>query len=244
MNGEMNEEVLENTGLSKNEAKVYLSLVYLGATGAGKIAKHSKVPRPNVYDALDRLQEKGLVAHSVVDGKKVWDATDPNNLMNMLKEKEDMLQRIIPQLVLNKQMSKGSEAKIYQGAKAVRNMLNHFLEIGETRYCYGSPKMASQIIGPYFLENYHNRRVALKFNLKMIYNSDAEERIKWLNSKKLTEAKFLPKEYDSPVSTSICGDEVVLILYQKNPQVIQIKSAEIAKAYKNYFDLLWGLAKN
>ena len=88
---EVDEKVLEEIGLSKNEAKVYLSLVYLGCTTAGKIAKHSKVPRPNVYDALERLQEKGLVSYVMKDDKKHFEASDPNALMNILKEKESKL---------------------------------------------------------------------------------------------------------------------------------------------------------
>jgi len=243
MNGELNEEVLEHVGLSKNEAKVFLSLIYLGSSTAGTVAKHTKVSRPNVYDALERLQAKGLVAVTIKNDKRYFNASDPNNLMGILKEKEDKLQKILPQLVLNKQMAKGSEAHIYEGVKAVRNMLNHFLEIGETRYAYGVPQLASEKIGTYFLENYHNRRVKLKLGMKMIYNSDAKERIEWLNKKAYTESRYLPKEYDSPVTTCICGDEVVLILYQENPLVIQIKNADIAKAYKRYFDLFWGLAK-
>ena len=77
----------------------------------------------------------------------------------------------------------------------------------------------------------------------MIYNSDAKERVKWLNKKEGTESRCLPQESDSPVSTTICGDEVVMTLYTKSPLTIQIKNAEIAKAYKQYFDVLWGLAK-
>lgn len=243
MNGELNEETLQDIGLSKNEAKVYLSLTYLGSSTAGAVAKHANVPRPNAYDALERLREKGLVAHSIKDKKKYFDASDPRNLLGILKEKENKLQLLLPQLMLNKQMAKGSEAHIYEGAKSVRNMLDHFLEIGQTRFAYGVPVRASEIIGKYFLENYHRRRTKLRLEMKMIYNSDAKERIRWLNKMAYTESRYLPKEYDSPVTTCICGDEVVLILYQDKPLVIQIKNGDIAKAYKKYFDLFWGLAK-
>lgn len=99
------------------------------------------------------------------------------------------------------------------------------------------------MISKFFLENYHRRRCKAKIPMKMIYNSDAKERIKWLNKQCGTESRYLAPEYDSPVSTTICGDEVVMTLYSKSPLTIQIKNAEIAKAYKQYFEVLWGLAK-
>jgi DNA-binding transcriptional regulator GbsR (MarR family) len=240
---EMDENILEEIGLSKNEAKVYLSLIYLGCTTAGKIAKHSKVPRPNVYDALERLQEKGLVSHVMKDEKMHFEASEPSALMNLLKEREARLNEIMPKLVLNQQMAKGSEAHIFEGMKAAKNMFLHFLDINETLYVYGAPQIAITLAKP-FLENFHLRRAERKMWQKHIYNSDAAERIKWINKNlPYTEARALPKEYDAPITTHICGDEVVFILWQANPLVIQIKNKELAKAYKGYFDILWSRAK-
>ena len=56
-------QLLTSLGLSKNEAKVYLALLDLGSATAGKIAEKSKVHRTNVYDALERLIEKGVVTY-------------------------------------------------------------------------------------------------------------------------------------------------------------------------------------
>jgi predicted transcriptional regulator len=240
---EIEEKTLEEIGLSKNEAKVYLSLVYLGCTTAGKISKHSKVPRPNVYDALERLQEKGLVSHVMKDEKMHFEASDPKALMNILKEKEAKLNELMPKLVLNQQMAKGSEAHIFEGMKSAKNMFLHFLDINQTLYVYGAPKIAIGLARP-FLENFHKRRAERKMWQKHIYNSDAVDRIKYVNKNiPFTEARALPKEYDSPITTHICGEEVVFILWQQNPLVIQIKNKELATAYKGYFDILWERSK-
>ena len=56
-------EILEEIGLSKNEAKIYLTLLDLGSATASKIADTSKMHRTTVYDALDRLVQKGIVSH-------------------------------------------------------------------------------------------------------------------------------------------------------------------------------------
>ena len=60
-----NETALEKAGLTKIESKVYLSLLDLGPSLAGQISKHSGIHRRSVYDALDRLAEKGLISYIV-----------------------------------------------------------------------------------------------------------------------------------------------------------------------------------
>jgi hypothetical protein len=79
--------------------------------------------------------------------------------------------------------------------------------------------------------------------MKHIYNEDAKERIKYLNKIPLTEARYLPKEFNSPVSTEICGDEVMFVLWKASPIIVHIKSREIASFYKKYFEILWGISK-
>ncbi len=238
------EKVLGELGFSKNESKVYLALLELGACTVTQISSKTKINRTNIYDCLNKLIEKGAVSYFMEKDSKLFQAGDPEILVNLLKDKEIKLNSIMPQLKLHNELSKKkSEAHIFEGIVAVRNMLNHFLEIGKPRYAYGAPIAASKMLSSHFLENYHRRRVKKKLEFYMIYNSDAKERIKLLNSLDHTEARFLPKEYDSPVTTNICGDEVVLVLYSEDPIVIQIKNEQIAKAYKKYFDLLWKIAQ-
>lgn len=238
------QETLEGLGFSKNEAKVYLALLDIGSSTATKVAEKSNVHRTNVYDALERLISKGLVAYILKEDTKFFEVTDVTNLHNVLKEKELHLKNILPQLLLSQNLAKDkSEAHIFQGVKAVRHILNHFLDLKKKRFVYGVSRIASRMIGEGFLEDYHKRRIKLKLEMKQIYNSDAKDRINFLNKFSLTEARYLPKEFDSPVATSICENEVVLILFSDKPLVIQIKNNSIAEAYKRYFNLLWGLAK-
>ena len=84
-------ESLEQIGLTKNEIKVYLTLLKLGSVSVGMITEASGVHRRNVYDAIERLIKRGLVGH-VLKGKiKYFEAANPNCLLNILKEEKDIL---------------------------------------------------------------------------------------------------------------------------------------------------------
>jgi len=54
-------KIVEYAGLSEYEAKVYLSLIGLGSSGARKLSVNCKVPRTKVYGTLKKLIEYGLV---------------------------------------------------------------------------------------------------------------------------------------------------------------------------------------
>ncbi len=51
---------LEELGLTRNEAKVYLAMLGRPAYKAAEIAQAAGVPRPKVYEALSNLQNKGF----------------------------------------------------------------------------------------------------------------------------------------------------------------------------------------
>ena len=58
-----------------------------------------------------------------------------------------------------------------------------------------------------------------------------------------TPVRRLSSLYDSTVATNICGDEVAFLVFKAPIKVIQIKDKDMAKAYKNYFKILWNNAK-
>ncbi|MDP9197457.1 MAG: hypothetical protein M3O24_02710 [Thermoproteota archaeon] len=51
---------LEEFGLSKYEARAYITLVERGTLGASEIAYHSNLPRTKIYTTLKKLEKKGL----------------------------------------------------------------------------------------------------------------------------------------------------------------------------------------
>jgi len=54
-------QILKEIGLTETEIKVYTTLLSLGATSAGKIVEATGVYRKNLYDALNKLIDKGCL---------------------------------------------------------------------------------------------------------------------------------------------------------------------------------------
>lgn len=233
-------ETLESVGLQRNEITVYLDLIKTGGnSSAHDIANRTKIHRSNVYDILNKLTKKGIVTQSVENNVKKFYPVSPQNLLNYFKQKEYDLKKIIPEI--EKAQNRPQEQRrviMLEGIKAFRMKLNDLLEKNKPLYVYGIPKDVSEVIGG-FIEDFHERRIKMKIPMKHIYNKDAQKRIKFLNKLEYTEARYFPSDYNSSISTLICGDTVLLIFWETPVFTIAIENLPIAEAYRNYFDILW-----
>lgn len=239
------EELLAELGLSKNDSLVYLTLLREGHSTPTTISKKSGIFRANVYGSLERLKVKGLVSEINEDKKRFFQASNPNALLTLLKEKELRLKSLLPELILDHQLAQKNEVEVYNNIAALRNLFHHYLDLGDDIYCYGVPKIAVNLVGEYFQNVIHKKRAQQKQWMYHIYNSDAKERINFLNKLPYTKARSLPPEFDCPVATIICGDEMSINLFQENKcTIIVIRNKEIANVYQKYFQVLWNKAKD
>tara|TARA_Y100000310_G_scaffold171085_1_gene171265 strand:+ start:33568 stop:34314 length:747 start_codon:yes stop_codon:yes gene_type:complete len=240
----MKEEILVDLGLSKNESKIYISLLETGFATATKIAEASGIHRVNVYDSVNKLKDRGLVGEVSVKGKKCYQAAPPETLKNIIKEKEMRLNRILPELALASTISKNKhEVEVYHGYDFIRNMFISFVNLGEDILDMNVPKFVLDQMGKHFQETIHKRRAEQNQNMYHIYSKEAKERIHFLNTLPCTFARCMKDTYEHNVTTTICGDQVAIQIYYEEPKAkpitILIKNKEIAGAYKKNFWLLW-----
>lgn len=241
--GGQKEELLQELGLSVNETKVYLALLQLGVSSAGKIADQCKLHRTNVYDSLERLEQKGLASHVLRDGANVFEASDPEVLRSLLDERRARLESVLPQFALDKQLGKKTTAHVCEGLQAHKLALFNFLKYKQPIIAYGIPKTVPDTLRN-FIDLFHKQRIQKKITMRHLYNENAKERMQYLNSMKFTEAKYLPSEYNTPVSTLVCGPEVLLVHWGTEPLTfIRIENQMLADAYRNYFEILYAQGK-
>ena len=97
----MNKEILENLrklGLSDKEAVVYTSLLGLGEVGSSKIIKNAELHGQFVYQALESLEEKGLVQHVIKRGRKKFSAKNPQVLRRLVEQQKTIADEVAAKL--------------------------------------------------------------------------------------------------------------------------------------------------
>jgi len=244
----MKEKELTKLGLLESEAKVYLALLKTGQSSAGVIAKQTKLNRVSVYKALEKLSQEGLISSVILANTKMFQANNPQSLQDLISKKQQELLKIKNQLPsLNKLFNKTKKevsVKIYQGIKGAKAIWEEILNQSKKQdewLILGAPKSA-ELLGGYF-KDFNKRRAKLKVKMKIIYNQDAKDLIKIRKQQPLTEVRVMPKEYLTPASIEIINNKTLIVIYQPELIVFLIESKETADSFKQYFKMLWKIAK-
>ena len=61
----MEEKLLQEIGLTNSEINVYITLLKSGSIKVGDLMKQLNLHRSRVYEAINRLTEKGLVSEPI-----------------------------------------------------------------------------------------------------------------------------------------------------------------------------------
>ena len=242
----MHEEIFKEAGLSTNESRVYEALLKIGESSVQSISVKSKVHRRNVYDSLAKLQERGLVSESFIKGEKFFKPTNPERLLDLLKEKQQKIQSSLPELKKEyEKVEPETEAYFYKGIEGFKNYLADILKTKETVYFIGAKAFWLDPRLEHFLHNFESERK--KIGIKFMHIFDYEVKKKKPEILKLTGKpyKFLPKKYSSPTAIDIFGPYIVAFVGVKpgelydEPLQFVIKNQALADGYRKFFQFMW-----
>lgn len=229
--------------MTKTEITVYLKLLELNTGSASEIAERSKSYRKNVYDALDRLVRKGLVSYAKVEHRRIYNAANPEKLLEFLDVKKREVQSILPQLkAIYKSPPAHEEAFfVFKGKNGVKSI---FEGIARSKSDYG--KLGSEgkfkEIFPYYYNQYQSRKKESKIKCRIICSSNEK------GSEAVKEAfgriRFLPSHFLNPSTIIVYSNKVAIIVWKDEPIGILMNSEEVANSWKYYFELLWKIAES
>lgn len=235
-------ETLESIGLKKGEILVYLDLVMVGSSNVMDISKRTKIHRSNTYDLLEKLKEKGIVDEAIINEKKIYYPIEPEDLLDYHKQKQKELEKIIPLINQIKSTPFGERRiSLSEGLNSLKNILNHALELKSPLFIYNLPKESNEILKGFF-EEFHRRRIKRKIPLKIIYDSKLISLVKKTKKMDYTHARYLTKK-ESKSSMIICGDKVIIIMWNTPISTILITNEDTADMYKAIFETLWNEAE-
>jgi len=182
--------------------------------------------------------EKGLVSYAVRGKVKWFQATGPKRLLDYIREQEEDVKNILPELHARHKASKiEGQVRLFKGVKGVKSIFLDIARTGKDNYVYGSEGQFSERI-PEFATQFERLKKENKIHTKMILRKGRKE----INSK-TSEYRFLKDVAESPAVTNIYGDKIALIIWTDEPEGIIIENSAAAKAYKSYFDIMWAQAK-
>ncbi len=234
-------EALRTLGLTEIEEKVYLTLIEEGPSLAGHISRKSGIHRRMVYDATERLIKKGLVSYIMKNNRRLFEAADPDRLLQIIQEQEAAVKQVLPQLKMAHSMSKEKqETQFFKGHAGVKGVFEDEIKEGKELLILAASPSAREMFPAYF--HWFDVRRKQK-NIKAKILADAKHAGKF-SGIPLAEVRYIPGLGSEATSTNIYADKVAIIFWSKEkPFVVLIKQKEIADAYRAYFEQMWKMAK-
>ena len=245
----MDTDTLVSIGLTKGEADVYLALVKLGNTSSGNIIKTSKVSRSKVYDVLERLKQKGMVTEVTKQNVRYFEAADPKRIIEYLQvKKEDIEKKITSSQKIVQELNKvrslqleRQEVKVYTGIEGLKTVYNEILDDlkkGDEYLAFGvgEKEIENEEIA-LFIKKFHMKRAEKKVSAKIIMHPETRKKMEKFSKLKYYHYRFTDIKF--PTNIALWKNNVLTLVWEDKPIVFVMKSKEVAKKYKEYFNDLW-----
>lgn len=242
---------LSALGIREKEAEVYLELLKSNPILANQLSKKANISRPSTYDYLNVLVHKGLASYTIKEGKKYFQATDPEKILQAFEENKKAEEEKLIQAVKNLQKIRKVDGKktfveVLEGKEGIKTVFNDFLKEKPAEMLSFGSSGASPKILPVFMTQWHEKRIKERLPIRVIYNNVQEsfERIEKGPRLDYAEIRISPIKDFSMIGTIIYNDKVNLMIFDaEEPLVVRIKGKQTSKAFKDSFEVLWKHAK-
>lgn len=244
-------KLLKGFGLTEVEARVFSELIMLGSTRIGTLIERTGFHRGTIYNALQRLIDKGYVCFIEKDGKRHYSSSDISLLKEKLEERKKELfkeRELIEEILKHKKLTKKEDitryAKIELGHAAFKRFFRDLYEASKRlnkEYLflgYGG-EMQDE-----FGEKYYSMTQRLKKRMgvkcRVLLNEESKHHLYFKHV--YGNIRFLSTKEKSPVNFWIYGDKTVIVLFGTKPLItITIEDKGVANSFRGYFETLWEL---
>ena len=231
-------------GLNMNQAKTYLALLELGQTGVIPLARKTGIKRTTLYDLLEELEKKQLVARTQKDAKRLFLALDPSNLEKTLEEKREKLEKLMPALkaLVNTTGTK-PVIRYYEGLEGIKEVYRDTLSYNGELLAFVSENILDKL-GQEFADEYKEKRKKANIQVRILVPQKPELQKELATAKEdLRTYRFVSAEkYPFTMELNIYGNKIALMSFQEELGII-IESNEIAQNLRYLFELAWNGAR-
>ena len=236
----MDKKALRDLGLTGNETEVYLTLLRKGSITVNDIAEGSGLHRQAVYDALDRLLEKGFASFVIMNNKKHFQGIDPHKVMDYIKAKERAFLSILPELTsITQSPEEDTSIEVFKGKGIARSVFQDIIKSLQKR---PGEVLISGVEEQRFLEEDH---IALEQHLQQIRKLHSREKILIREgdlvrvSGTQTNYRWTPQASFNPTPMYVYNNNLTIIIWGNPNYAIKIRNANLADAYRKQFNMIW-----
>ncbi len=240
------EQQLTQLGLSRNAAHLYLALLETGESSISKLVERTGLHHQLIYNAAAELKEISLATFSIQRGKRYFEASSPQILLELQKEKLASVEKLLPALLSKYQRGEKPLIFVYSGDEEFRKARQKIINsVRKDDYFYiigsGGKLFMQAMEGGY--QQSEKIRIKRRVKKRLIGFEDTQDyENSYRKTAQLEERRYLPGAFESPTTTIFGGEYLAFILWTQPTTTVLIKSLELVDSHKKYFDVLWRAA--
>lgn len=239
---------LAGLGLTEKESCVYLALLPHRDIGSSKLIRATRLHGQFVYDALTKLEDKGLARHVIKNGRKKFSANTPNRLLSLIEEKRLAANALAKDLMSRYAGEREQDVEIFQGDSAFIAQQFELLK--------RQPNSTTVSVIASETERYQTTiekegtwdeymRIMREKDIHARYVGSEKQRVRLQTLEKsgLWEYRILPGNATGVMNADIWHDNITLNIFGDPVLSITITGKEIADGYRQFFETLWNLSE-
>jgi sugar-specific transcriptional regulator TrmB len=228
------------------ESRVYLALLPHRDIGSSKIIRATGLHGQFVYDALAKLEEKGLARHVVQNGRKKFSANTPNRLLSLIEEKRLAANALAKELMTRYAGEREQDVEIFQGDSAFiaqqfellkRQPDDSIVDVIASE----SERYQATVEADGLWDEYLRIMREKKIRTRYLGSEQQRERLKKMEATGIWDYRVLPGHSTGLMNTDIWHDNITLNIFGDPVLSVTITGKAIADGYREFFETLWKL---
>lgn len=236
--------LLQNIGMSDNEARLYLAAIEEGVASAQSIARRAKMKRTTAYSVLTALVQKGFMHTTKAGSKTRYAALAPRQIAERIQEYHQEFLAQLPSLeaIYNKRQTK-PKVTFFETPDSVQRLFHdmltrdttHILSLHSERFL----SLPLDFINGFFREKAKrgilSRRVTPKTSRWMYHQSR--------DKAELAETVMLPTDLFHPGVDIFLSQQKLIFFFADDMMALVIEHEALSTALRQVYELAWHQAK-
>lgn len=241
---------LEEIGLQPHEAEIYLALLRSGKSTAGPLVTSTKLHRQIVYTALERLENRGIVSHTLQNNRRNVVALPPEDLLRKEMERFRRFTSVVPDLsALQRQANNQVHVETFVGSNELIQSLLSAVDSaakGDSVLRITGGERATDLykaMGVRYAD--YVEYVREKGVTKRLITSPStidQYRLRFLREPG-SQLRLHDVGFSMPTYSLMTHELMDLCIIADEVLVLRVRNKTLARTYIEQFDLLWKLGK-
>ena len=235
---------------SGTQSALYLALLKRKKATVLDLFRETGIQRPTIYDALETLEQFGLIMRIAEGAKKFILPSHPKNITLYLAKKRKLAEELLPALadIYNKENVLPPKIRFFQGEEGLKKLSEVILTSKNKliRTIADYDQNIQQSFAKNFLRSLWASRSRKHIFGHILYTTKSIPQLRKNpdygeigNIRYNREVRILPAEIDINILYTLVDDNVLFWSSKKEGYSFHIQSPSYANSLKSLFDFLW-----